>query len=137
MSYQNDKKKLQEIVYNHFKDTIPERIRRLSVICNYDLYFGPIPPDNNFENDGFNWPGYCAAMDEIQPWIESNIPSDLWVDIDCESVMEKEPEGYYEIDDDTEEEEYIEPFLDFTYHIDSLKEIAMMVFPEQVIKHMY
>ena len=131
MSYENNKKKIRKLVSEHFEKDIPERIRRLSNIASYDLYFGPFPPDKEFEGD-FDWPGFEKAIDEIKPWIESNIPSDLWVDIDCDYIMEKEPDGY--LDDETGE--YIEPFLEY-YHLDSFKEIASYIFNKELINTIF
>lgn len=135
MSYQNDQKKIRKLVSEHFQKDMPERIRRLANIATMDLYFGPYPPDYEFEGE-FNWPGFENAVDEIKTWIEKNIPSDLWVDIDCECIMTKEPEGYFETNEDGTEE-YIEPFLEFTYHLDSFREVASYVFNRELINTIF
>lgn len=138
MSYQNDQKKINKLVSEHFEKDMPERIRRLASIATMDLYFGPYPPDHEFEGE-FDWPGFCGAVDEIKPWIESNIPSDLWVDLDCECVMTKEPEGYFEMQESDNPEDnslievYIEPFLECIYHLHSFKEVTSCIFNKELI----
>lgn len=100
----------QKILAKYLEDKLPERVRRLITCANFDLYFGPYgvyEPDN----DGFVYPGFVTASKEISEAI-SDLPSEVWVDVDCEQIYESEPQGY----EDDETGEYIEPYLENTWY---------------------
>lgn len=110
---------------------IPENIRRLAALTAYSLYFGPLEPGYP-EDPDFYYPGYCKALDTVKEWIEHNLPSEVWINLDCDYVSTSEPEGYY----DDETGEYIEPYLENTYHLDNWRDIAKLLFNTELINHM-
>lgn len=59
-----------ELAVQSARSTMPEGLQRLINIANFDLYFGPVEPTDDYENDGFRWPGFCAAADRIQEWAD-------------------------------------------------------------------
>ena len=78
------------------------------------------------------WPGFSAALDRISSWASDNLPSQVWVDMDCDescAVSENEPEGFWEYVDSETEKEWVEPFTENTYVLD-YKEIKQAVFGE-------
>ena len=85
---------------------MPERIRRLANIATMDLYFGPYSAENLDDDEERElYKSFHYALDEIKAW-SNDLPGTLYVDLDCESASDSEPEGY--TDDDTGE--WIEPY---------------------------
>ena len=102
--------KLKELIRAYFK--MPEHVERLRNLANLDLYFGPLNDsqlDDEWERQHYK--GFSEALGTIQEWIDANV-TDLWVDVDCDCVMTSEPEGY------EDEGEWVEPYLETTYHVD-------------------
>lgn len=52
---------------------------RLINTATFDLHIGPIQPCDDFEGDGWNWPGFVPACDRIRAELE--LPSTLWYDV--------------------------------------------------------
>lgn len=116
-----------KIVEKYFKDKMPKDIRQLLAMTHYDLNFGPshgyvdgIDTANDCE---VQWPGFESACEALKGWCNEMLPSEVWVDTDCDYVSVYEPQGE-DIDG-----EYQEPFTENTYHLTS-KEIKRAVFGE-------
>ena len=88
---------------------LPENVRSLIHKANYDLYFGPMPEDEEY-------PGFSSALHLINEHLEI---SDVYID-ESGYVMECEPEGWI----DEESGEYIEPM---DYYLIEAKDILVKV----------
>ena len=118
------------IVAKFFRAKMTEEIQRLSTLAYDDLYSGPLQGCDVCGADhccdcscAVKWPGFSDAIDKVGAWASEMLPSEIWVDIDCEYISEYEPQGE-EIDG-----EWQEPDLDSTYHV-TLKEIKRAIFGE-------
>lgn len=114
-------KEIKKIVRMNFE--VPERISRLAELAISDLYWGPVSPRDDWEEE--NYKGFGFACKEISEWVQE-LPCQLWIDVDCDCVMTCEPEGQ-EV-----EGEYIEPFWESIYYIDSRKELAGYLLDESL-----
>ena len=107
--------KADKLVEDYIK--VPENIQFYINAANFDLYNGPrgIRSDDKYE-----WRGFINACNIIREWFDKN-DDNLWVDMDCESVSDKEPEGYT----DKETGEYYEPNLAniYLYERADIKEV--------------
>jgi hypothetical protein len=93
-------------------------VKRLAAYASADLHFGPV--HNGLDPDA-PFPGFESATGTIGTWMRDNMPRELWVDLDCDMVWDREPEGYYEGD------EWISPDTEHVYSVD-YKEIKRAVF---------
>lgn len=91
----------------------PRRIAWLASTATFDLHFGPYEQGDDI--DGEIFPGFVNALDEIEDWLDDNVPSEVWWDRDSGEIFEREPEGY------EDEGEWIEPFWESIYHIDDTR----------------
>ena len=69
-----------------------------------DLYNGPC-----FHDEGMN---YAQACGILKNYADDNLPSTLYVDLDCDGVYECEPQGYsddYEDEDGETVDNWVEP----------------------------
>lgn len=76
---------------------VPESIRRLVSLCEWDLFYGPIGAT---DDDGAKWPGFAGSLDAIKAWADTaEIPGELayWPEWDGWSIR-------------CEEDEWEEPF---------------------------
>ena len=101
----------QLAVDKHVRSLLTPEIERLSRLAYWDLWHGPIANDGEQgPDDGHPWPGFSEACKQVSAALDTL--GDLWVDTDSDSISDSEPEGY--TDDDTGE--FVEPYLDSTYH---------------------
>ena len=69
---------------DHYRETMPERIRALAGLASHDLWHGPIcyDPDTLDETDdetGTSFP-FKSACDEIRGWIDETV-ADISVEV--------------------------------------------------------
>ncbi len=115
-------KQIKEAVRNHFE--VPEDIERLVNLATSDLLWGPIGLDDDWERE--NYQGFQSACKRIKEYVDT-LPSQLWVDIDCDCVMTREPQGE-EVDG-----EYIEPYWESIYYVNGRNEIVEALFNHYVV----
>ena len=120
--------KTEKILAAHYEALMPDEITRLITLASYDLYFGPLVGCNVCGVDSTHdctcavrWQGFSDAIGKLRAWAEEHLPSEVWVDMDCGSVSESEPQGE-EIDG-----EWQEPFTENTVYFDC-KGIKQAVF---------
>jgi hypothetical protein len=102
--------KAKELVKARVRKDMPDEIKTLVDYARADLNFGPAHAYPTLEEDpGFSFEG---ATTKIATWLRDNAPSEVWVDMDCEMVGDREPEGYYDGDD------WIEPCTEDTHYFD-------------------
>lgn len=75
---------------------LPLEVKDALLAATHDLYNGP------FYNE--------ETCNILKDWAEDNLPSTLYVDLDCGDVMDVEPQGYWEQLDpsDFEESEWVD-----------------------------
>jgi hypothetical protein len=118
---------------------LSHRIRQLIMLAIWDLYYGPIGSNEDARNlqdetkgPVENWPGYSKACDEIRKALD-DLPSELWIDLQCEEAFTDKPEGEYlenpdydPEDEDSEEKEWCEPNWEDFYMVE-LREIKAAI----------
>jgi hypothetical protein len=114
-------KNLEKVVAKHF--TIPKQIHAMAMLATRDLYFGPNVQDEDY-------PGFATAIKHVKTWAQNNIPSTLWVDMDCEQCLESEPDYGFE---DEETGEFVEYYMENTYHLDSYRDILKCIFDSELV----
>jgi hypothetical protein len=135
-----------DVVEKHFRDKLSPRIIAAISLLNSDLYYGPFYYDSKEVPDADDLEAIraheCTCFDEnataldfqslageVANELEAEIPWKVWVDMDCEEVLTREPEGYEEDcdckgeDDDCEEckgtgKVWIEPYWENTFEFD-------------------
>jgi len=115
-------KQIKEAVRSYFE--VPEQIERLVNLVTTDLLNGPIDLDDDWAQE--NYQNFPTACKRIREFVDS-LPSQLWVDIDCDCVMTNEPEA--EIVDD----EYIEPCWESIYYVNGRNEVVEALFNHYVV----
>jgi hypothetical protein len=157
--------KVNDILRGHF--TVPAHIKAIAGAISYDLMHGPsfllipgndvtrISPDcvaslyqdlaedcDTAAGDVIEETYTGTAAQALRDYIDT-LPSEVWVDIDCDAVMEREPEGCWtpaediglEPNDDGEVPGYEtdgnghvweEPYMEFTYHCDASDIVAAL-----------
>lgn len=85
--------------------------------ANCNIYVGP---ESNYRSDK----RYFAQLNRVRRFIDDYL-HDCYVDLDCDYISEKEPEGEL----DAETGEYIEPYTENTYFV-SASEVAEILFGE-------
>lgn len=102
--------KAKELLKAHVRKDMPDEIKRAVDYARADLNFGPAHAYPTLEDDpGFSFEG---ATTKIAAWLDDHAPSEVWVDMDCEMVCDKAPEGYYDGD------EWIEPHTEDVHYFD-------------------
>src|ERR1700677_491023 len=95
-------KKISLAVNDYVKNTTPltPRIARLASFARADLYFGPIQGCDDCGADYHRdckcetkWPGFTAAVEEIEDWAQDNLPRKLFYDSSWDGVFDSEPES--------------------------------------------
>ena len=116
-------KEISEWVSSKEKE-LPARIRKHIEMCNMDLYYGPVDPDD-WEEDDYRYPGFSEAIDEIRDAL-SDIGEVYFQDWSgC--ILESEPDyGYYDEDPDTGEEVWMDD-SDGWWHYDRADLIRLIV----------
>lgn len=116
----------EKVLIDYIK--IPDNIKFYIRAANYDLHDGP---RGVREDDEHEWVGFTNACNIIRNWFRDNdIGNQLWVDMDCESVYDKEPEPT--IDEETGS--YIEPNWADIYLFED-KDIKRVVFGKELASY--
>lgn len=119
----------EDAVRNYFREKMPERIKRLKNVATHDLWHGPMAAGTIDEY--FEWPGWSSAIDELKTWCDATL-CDVWVDIQCDGVMESEPQGrWVDRDDPDNEESWEEPCWEDIVHLD-ISDVKRLLFPNQL-----
>ncbi len=115
------------LIAAHF--TLPANIEFYSNAANSDLYNGP---RDSYEDDPFPYLGFSHAVKIVGDWADRELPSEIWVDMDCGEVINGCPEEGY-----TNEEtgEYIENCLDHIYHSES-RDILRAIFGKELASYL-
>lgn len=115
MHGRNGQNKQSALVKAYVLEQLTPRTRRLAQLAWWDLYYGPLTSCDVCGVDHLDecrcehrWPGFESATKEISKELDDL--GDLWVDIDCDHVTDREPQGE-EIDG-----EWCEPFWEEIYH---------------------
>lgn len=86
-------KQIKKAVFQKVENTegpeYAERIQRLIKIAKHDLYYGPIPA-GDIDGDGFDWPGFEKAKDELEDFYDEHI-EEYWYDNFTGELMTSEP----------------------------------------------
>lgn len=109
MAHQDRIKHARELIKEFVHAEMSDEIKRLTSYALADLHFGP---DHNGldEDPGFSFERATIA---ISQWCSDNLPSELWVDLDCDDVLTRAPEGY-----EGDDGEWVEPFTEETVYFD-------------------
>jgi hypothetical protein len=105
----NTRKKVAELVRGYVRANMPEDLRRLSRLARFDVEGWLYAEQDDCEAP---YPGFETAIDTVKAWLRDNVASELWVDLDCEMVFDRAPEGYYDGD------EWIEPRTEDVYQVE-------------------
>lgn len=111
-----------KVIEEHFE--LPAEIAKKINLLNSDLYFGPLYFDEDEDqcchmDEGATPFNFSRTGDEVMDYLREQVPSTVYVDMNCEEVFEKEPEGYFE-DEDDESSDWIEPFWEAIYQVDDV-----------------
>lgn len=120
----NAQDKIKALVSAHVRADMPDEIKSLVRLALADLHFGPAhayPAIDDAEIEAF--PGFESATLKISAWARDNMPSELWVDLDCEEVLTSAPQGE-EVDG-----EWVEPYTAETCQLERA-DIKRAVFGE-------
>jgi hypothetical protein len=133
-------KKLNKIINTYFSDKMPENVKRLGNLIYWDLMFGPLQGCDVCGADTCDdclcatpWPGFTTATKLVSDWLDDQ-PSELWIDLNFDGVMESEPQPEY-LSSDCEErgcDPYLEPDYENVYYVDR-KEIVAALFGKEVV----
>jgi hypothetical protein len=115
------KKQLSTILRNHYQ--VPEDIERLANLATSDLLRGPVALGDDWEHE--NYKGFQDACKRIQQF-SHDLPYSVYVDLGCEYVTTREPEGE-EIDG-----EWCEPCYEDWYHVQG-SEVIELIFNEYLV----
>jgi len=114
----------KSLIAAHFK--LPDNIRFYAGAATNDLYNGP---RNSYEDDEFPYLGFTHAVKTLRDWADKELPREIWIDMDCEQILDKLPEGE-EIDGN-----WVEPYLENTYHLES-REILSAIFGKELASYL-
>ena len=114
---------VNKVIEGHFE--LPAEIARKIALLNSDLYFGPLYFNPEGEtcchmDEGAVPFNFSKAGDEVMDYLREEIPSTVYVDMDCEQVFDSEPQGYFDGDEDDEDAEWIEPYWENVYQVDDV-----------------
>lgn len=99
---------------------VSDRITFLARNAVDDILYGPVCRDEDYE-------GFESAIGELREWATTEVPCELWVDVDCGSVFTSEPESY------EEDGEVFEPFWESIYHLER-KDILRALFGSKLVE---
>jgi hypothetical protein len=131
-----DTKKIDSVVEKYLLEKFPmnKDTLRLRNVANYDLYFGLVGDcvdEPAGIDDGWIYPGFSSACDTLRAYADE-LPSELWVDVDCDCVMENEPEEEDSGEtDENGEPIYYEPVWESIYHYDR-RDILRAIFGREL-----
>jgi len=108
----------------------PQVLKNVISTLRHDLYFGPVYTDGHggeatWGDEGATQFDFSRGCRIASDWISENVPSELWWDYDADCWMTKEPEGFYE--DENDEESWVEPFWETIYHVDRNQILGVFV----------
>jgi len=148
-------KQVAEAIRGHIQ--VPPYIHALAAACRYDLLHGPAWARKLGDWSQFTEDDFASFPEDLEgeavevwgkpraiftDWLSWNVTSDLWVDVDCGDVMDREPEGYWDTedgcapeDDDMREEAWIEPSWESIYHVSPREQIEAL-FGSTIAKEM-
>lgn len=116
-------------ILEHFP--IPDDILKLAIRANVDLYTGPLYINGEGEacshlDEGAKAFDFTDACARVSDWCGDNL-STIYYDSDCGEVMEKEPEGEFDEEDN---------WLDASpyYEVDS-SDIKRILFGRELAGH--
>lgn len=115
-------KHIKETLRSYFE--VPEDIQRLVNLVTSDLLYGPIGLDDDWERE--NYQSFESACIRIKNYV-STLPSQVWVDIDCDCVMTSEPQI------EEVEGEYLEPCWESIYYVNGRNEVVEALFNHYVV----
>ncbi len=117
----------ERLVRDYVNSQLDLETQRLARLLWWDLVYGPIGEYNGagvrVANDGEPWIGFVEASRIVADAVRD--VGDLWVDVDWDCVMTREPEGF----NDEETGEYVEPFWESIYQY-SRKDVLRAAFGE-------
>lgn len=90
---QNTIKRTLGLWADEYVSCLDVRTRALMRLARWDLMYGPIEGDDAGE---IEYPGFAPAVAELRNALD--IPSELYIDTQCESWAEIEPEDYIDGD---------------------------------------
>jgi|SRR5271166_1962351 len=83
-------KDTETAIYKHVCDTyLDDRSKLLIQWAHTDLWHGPLSPAEVKETEGFDYPGFERACDEIKDALSE--VGEMWCDDICECAQEDEP----------------------------------------------
>ena len=106
-----------KVIEEHFE--LPADIANKINLLNSDLYNGPMYFNPEGEqcchmDEGATPFLFSKTADEVMDYLREEVPSTVYVDMDCEQVFDNEPEGY------EEDGEWIEPYWENVYQVDNV-----------------
>ncbi len=112
---------VNKVIEGHFE--LPAEIARKIALLNSDLYFGPLYFNPEGEScchmdEGAVPFNFSRTGDEVMDYLREEVPSTVYVDMDCEQVFDNEPEGFFE--DEGDEDSWIEPYWENIYQVDNV-----------------
>ncbi len=117
----------ESLIDAHFTALMPSNIKFYFNAANNDLYNGP---RNSYEDDPFPYQGFIHAVKIVRDWADSELPSEIWVDMDCGQVIEEIPE--WETDENGEP---IEVYQENVYHFES-GDIRRAIFGKELASYL-
>lgn len=145
-------KDAEKAIAAHF--AVPPNVQRMADRATFDLYFGPIGTEQDYEADE-PYPGFSEACEVVTDWCDENL-SEVWYDSDSGFVSDREPEGYQEEctdcagsgeacfhDADSDEEcatcagsgeEWFEPTWEYYYHFE-VRDVKRALFDRELCAH--
>ena len=117
---------VERVVEKHFE--LPADIANKINLLNSDLYSGPLYFNPEGEecchmDDGAVPFNFSKAGDEVMDYLREQVPSSVYVDMQCEEVFEREPEGFLEDEDD--EDSWVEPFWEDIFQVDDVYRVIL------------
>jgi len=67
---------------------------------------------------------FSKVGDEVMDYLREEVPSTVYVDMDCEQVFDNEPEGYWDGEED-EGGDWIEPYWENIYQIENVYAVLL------------
>lgn len=119
----NIRDNINTLVREHLNARLTAEDRELINLADFDLWYGPF--DNEIE--GRPYPGWEAASTRLAA-IRDELPSTLYVDLDCGFVGEDEPEGWTEETEDDDGEAIQTWIAPEEYYIVDRSDIVRAVF---------
>lgn len=112
-------KTIERIVEEHTE--LPVDIRKQISLLNSDLYFGPLYFDEEGEqcahmDQGATQFNFSQAGREVMDYLREEVPSEVYIDVNSEELLENEPEGF----EDEETGEWVDPFWEEIYQVDDV-----------------